>query len=163
MKVIKAGRSQKGWSKKYKCTGAGNDSGGCRAMLSGGCHAMLLVEQDDLFETMSSHYDGSTDYYTTFQCSQCGVLTDIKDAPNFTLPSHSQWKKMHNQEKRPLKIELSKEDIGKIIAGECVNRQIVSQKLDNAPLMDLEIVAEGVELRKDFSEIVDEAIEPKNS
>jgi hypothetical protein len=73
MKVIKKGRPQKGWSKKYKCTGSGNGGGGCGAV--------LLVEEGDLFETSSGHYDGSTDYYTTFQCIECGVKTDIKDCP----------------------------------------------------------------------------------
>lgn len=71
MKVLKPGRPQKGWSTKSKCTGAGNGNGGCGAE--------LLVEEDDLFQTSSSHYDGSTDYYVTFKCPSCGVLTDIKN------------------------------------------------------------------------------------
>ena len=72
MKVVKKGRPQKGWAKEFECTGQGNGGGGCGAM--------LLVEAGDLFETCSGHYDGSTDYYTTFQCCECGVNTDIKDS-----------------------------------------------------------------------------------
>lgn len=71
MKIIKAGRPQKGWSKELTCTGAGNGNGGCGAV--------LLVEQDDVFGTSSHHYDGSSEYYNTFKCVSCGVWTDIKD------------------------------------------------------------------------------------
>lgn len=71
MKIIKAGRPQKGWSKEFTCTGAGNGMGGCGAV--------LLVEQDDVFGTESHHYDGSSEYYKTFKCASCGVWTDIKD------------------------------------------------------------------------------------
>jgi hypothetical protein len=71
MKIIKAGRPQKGWSKEFTCTGAGNGMGGCGAV--------LLVEQDDVFRTASHHYDGSSEYYNTFKCASCGVLTDIKE------------------------------------------------------------------------------------
>lgn len=71
MKIIKAGRPQKGWSKEFTCTGAGNGNGGCGAV--------LLVEQDDVFGTASHHYDGSSEYYNTFKCAACGVCPDIKD------------------------------------------------------------------------------------
>ncbi len=68
MRVIKEGRPQKGWATEATCTGAGNGKGGCGAT--------LLVEQADLFSTSSSCRD-ETDYFTTFQCPSCGVLTDI--------------------------------------------------------------------------------------
>lgn len=71
MKVLEKGRAQKGWAKVYICTGKGNKGGGCGAK--------LLVEQGDLFKTCSSHYDGSTDYYVTFECIECKVFTDIED------------------------------------------------------------------------------------
>jgi len=74
MRVLKKGRAQKGWSTETKCTGAGNGDGGCGAK--------LLVEEGDLFQTSSSHYDGSTDYYVTFKCAACGVLTDLDNYPN---------------------------------------------------------------------------------
>jgi len=77
MKIITPGREQKGWSKKLKCTGSGNGDGGCGAM--------LLVEQDDVFTTESHHYDGSSESYNTFKCGACGVLTDIGYVP-FTPP-----------------------------------------------------------------------------
>lgn len=76
MKVIKPGREQKGWAKEFTCTGGGNGGGGCGAV--------LLVEQDDVFRTESHHYDGSSDYYNTFKCAQCGVLTDIKESLPFS-------------------------------------------------------------------------------
>jgi hypothetical protein len=75
VKVIKKGRAQKGWAKEFTCTGRGNGDGGCGAL--------LLVEQADVFQTSSSHYDGSTDYYNTFKCV-CGVLTDIVGSIPFT-------------------------------------------------------------------------------
>lgn len=69
MKVLKPGREQQGWAREEICTGKGNGNGGCGAV--------LLVEEGDLFQTASHHYDGSSDYYTTFRCSACRVLTDI--------------------------------------------------------------------------------------
>lgn len=71
MKTIKKGRKQKGWAKEYTCTGAGNGNGGCSAV--------LLVEEADFFKTSRSFYDGSTDYFVTFECQECGVWTDVKD------------------------------------------------------------------------------------
>lgn len=82
MKVIKKGSGAKGWSKRFKCTGNGNGGGGCGAT--------LLVEHGDLMTTGSHHYDGSSDYYTSFYCSECGVMTDIENydgpAPTKTGP-----------------------------------------------------------------------------
>ncbi len=71
MKILKPGRSQKGWTKEFTCTGGGNGGGGCGAL--------LLVGQDDIFRTSSSHYDGSTDHYQTFKCPACYVWTDITE------------------------------------------------------------------------------------
>lgn len=73
MKVIKKGRPQKGWAKEYVCSGLGNGGGGCGAV--------LLVEEGDLFRTSHTSFDGSTEHFVTFQCCECGVRTDIKDAP----------------------------------------------------------------------------------
>ena len=70
MKIIKKGRQQDGWSKEFVCTGKGNGDGGCGAK--------LLVSETDLYETVSGHYDGSTDYFTTFACPACGVETDVE-------------------------------------------------------------------------------------
>ena len=69
MKVIKKGNGAKGWSKKLECTGSGNKGGGCTAI--------LLVTEHDLFQTGKHYHDGSSDYYITFKCSECGVLTDV--------------------------------------------------------------------------------------
>lgn len=73
MKIIKPGRDQVGWAREYKCTGAGNGGGGCGAI--------LLVEEKDLYQTSRSDYTGDTDYYVTFSCCSCGVETDIDDYP----------------------------------------------------------------------------------
>lgn len=82
MKVIKPGNGLKGWSKKLKCTGVGNNGYGCQAL--------LLVEQQDLFRT-ASHCRDETDYYITFKCPECGTLTDVapKDCSlsAYSLPS----------------------------------------------------------------------------
>jgi len=69
MKVLKPGREQKGWSVEVTCTGKGNGDGGCGAV--------LLVEEDDIYRTTSSHM-GETDHFETFKCSECGVETDFK-------------------------------------------------------------------------------------
>ena len=72
MKVLKKGREQKGWSIQHLCTGAGNGGGGCKAE--------LLVEIGDVFETEQNCLH-ETDYFTTFRCPQCGVLTDLESVP----------------------------------------------------------------------------------
>jgi len=68
MKVIKPGNPQKGWAKEFTCTGNGNQGGGC--------NAVLLVEQGDVFYTYSHALHETTEYHT-FQCPECGVRTDI--------------------------------------------------------------------------------------
>ena len=73
MKILKPGRKQKGWAREAKCTGSGNGDGGCGAT--------LLVEEGDLFRT-ESHCRDETDYYTTFKCPSCGVLTDLSNVPS---------------------------------------------------------------------------------
>lgn len=90
MKVMKKGRSQKGWAKEFRCTGAGNGGGGCGAL--------LLVELGDLFRTYSGA-GGEDEFFITFQCVECGVNTDIKqysaDAPPVyarNLPSFDAWR-----------------------------------------------------------------------
>ncbi len=87
MKVIKKGRPQKGWAKQYECTGAGNKGGGCGAV--------LLVEESDLFHTYRSIMGRDEEWYVTFKCCECSVLTDIKNAPFNAreLPSYTEWKK----------------------------------------------------------------------
>ena len=68
MKVVKKGRAQKGWAQEFTCTGKGNGNGGCGAV--------LLVEEGDLYQTCNSCM-GETEYYTTFKCACCGVETDV--------------------------------------------------------------------------------------
>lgn len=80
MQVIKKGRPQKGWAKKFECTGRGNGNGGCEAI--------LLVEQDDVFRTQSHALNETTDY-ATFRCVECGVWTDIPEPPFTPRPKRS--------------------------------------------------------------------------
>jgi hypothetical protein len=86
MKVIEKGREQKGWASEYRCTGLGNKGGGC--------NSLLLVEEADLFHTYRSIMGRDEEWYVTFQCSECEVLTDVKDSPFYgrQLPSFTNWK-----------------------------------------------------------------------
>ena len=84
MKTLRKGSGAKQWSQEVRYTGSGNGSGGCAAF--------LLVEERDLFMTKSSHYDGSTDYYTTFMCPECGCLTDLYNYAKPGLPTFQEWK-----------------------------------------------------------------------
>jgi hypothetical protein len=68
MKVIKSGDGKRTWGIEKACTGSGRNCG---------CNAILLIEEDDLFFTYSSHYDGGTETYITFRCPECGEETDI--------------------------------------------------------------------------------------
>ena len=68
MKVIKSG-SPHGWSAEFTCTGHGNGGGGCEAL--------LLVTEDDLYQTVHEDYGGGKTFYTTFTCMSCGVKTDV--------------------------------------------------------------------------------------
>lgn len=66
MKVLVKGRPQKGWAEEIPCTGTGNGGGGC--------NALLLVEEEDLFRMNHSGDRGST---LSFECPECGVVTDV--------------------------------------------------------------------------------------
>lgn len=77
MKVLKKGRAQKGWAGEFTCTGAGNGGGGCGAK--------LLVEEGDVYQTQNTDLTGSTDYYLTFKCPECGVETDLPSSVPGTL------------------------------------------------------------------------------
>lgn len=79
MQVLEKGRPQKGWTKEFVCTGAGNGGGGCGAK--------LLVEQNDVYQTHHYDYGGGHDVYNTFRCPECGVQTDIGNVP-FTPRKH---------------------------------------------------------------------------
>jgi len=88
MKVLEKGSGQKGWSVKTTCTGNGNGDGGCGAK--------LLVEQPDLFFTSRSDHGGGHETYTTFECVECGVLTDLPSNASpprgiYGLPSRGLW------------------------------------------------------------------------
>lgn len=92
MKVLKKGRPQKGWSAEIKCTGAGNDGGGCGAK--------LLVEQADLYKTYT-HCRDETDEHVTFKCCECGVETDLSrsQCPPYEIVDELPDKKRHRSRK----------------------------------------------------------------
>lgn len=71
MRVLKPGREQKGWATEIACSGEGNGGGGC--------NALLLVEQGDVFVTARSLRD-EMDTFNTFRCPCCNVWTDISKA-----------------------------------------------------------------------------------
>ena len=75
MKVLEHGNPNE-WEIEKKCTGAGNGGGGCGIR--------LLVNKDDIFITADYNFDADLEYYYTFKCPKCGVLTDI---PACSLPS----------------------------------------------------------------------------
>ncbi len=89
MKVIKKGRPQRGWAKQITCTGKGNGNGGCGAV--------LMVEEADLFHTYRSYMGRDEDWFVTFKCSECGVLSDVKGYPGRAqeLPHYNDWKLKH--------------------------------------------------------------------
>ena len=70
MKVLEKGTGQKGWASEFRCTGSGNGNGGC--------NALLLVEEDDLYQTYHHDHGGGKETFTTFRCPECGCQTDIK-------------------------------------------------------------------------------------
>lgn len=74
MKVIKPGRSPEGWSKELKCTGKGNGGGGCGAV--------LLVGEGDLYRTYEFEREGNGVSHVTFRCPQCRVQTDYDNVPS---------------------------------------------------------------------------------
>lgn len=73
MKVLKSGNGMKEWSKQVVCTGKGNGGGGCGAE--------LLIGLSDLFHTYASYMGREEEWFVTFACVECAVLTDVKGAP----------------------------------------------------------------------------------
>ena len=69
MKILE---KKEAWGIECICTGNGNGGGGCGSK--------LLVEENDIYVTSNSSYDGSTDYYYTFKCPVCNCETDINES-----------------------------------------------------------------------------------
>lgn len=83
MKVLKKGRPQTGRTFEITCTGSGNGDGGCGAL--------LLVGEGDLFQTSHTDMGGDTEYFTTFECPECRVLTDTKKFGRRPTLTHDEW------------------------------------------------------------------------
>jgi hypothetical protein len=73
MKVIKKGRPQRGWAKQITCTGKGHGRGGCGAV--------LLIEESDLFYGERWIMGREHDDWVYFVCSECGVSSDVNGYP----------------------------------------------------------------------------------
>ena len=69
MKILKKGTP---WSIECKCTGYGNGGGGCSSL--------LLIEDEDIYQTSSTDITGFTECYYTFKCPICGTETEIDKA-----------------------------------------------------------------------------------
>lgn len=94
MRVIEKGNPQTGWAKRFKCTGNGNGGGGCKAL--------LLVEEGDIFQTQRNALS-ETDYFNTFKCQECGVLTDLPETeflPFKPKLNHKQWEAKRLREQK---------------------------------------------------------------
>ena len=74
MKVIRRGRTQKGWAREEKCTGIGYGEGGCGAE--------LLVEEEDMYLHKYSDGEGGTESCISFKCCECGVWSEMKKVPS---------------------------------------------------------------------------------
>jgi len=91
MKIIKKGKFEKTWTKRYKCTGKGHGGGGCRAVLE--------LTSDDLF----LDYEYADSITIHFECPQCTSVTkiptnDVPDKFREMIPrDYKDWK--HNQER----------------------------------------------------------------
>ncbi len=96
MKVIEMGDGRKGWSKEYRCTGAGND-------IDGGCGALLLVEEGDLYYTWAFEREGYGEKFTTFRCPECNNQTDIKGVPSNVNIRSEETPKYNNSERPKMK------------------------------------------------------------
>lgn len=91
MKIIKPGRPQTGWSVEALCTGSGNGLGGCGAV--------LLVEQADVYKTQTHDIEGVVDTFNTFMCPACGVETDLQKTTRvpFDPPAKAAWQRVRDQ------------------------------------------------------------------
>lgn len=79
MKVLKPGRLQLGWAQDLSCS------------VAGGCGAVLLVEQSDLFyRPCSDDYDAGL----LFDCICCGMRNKLDKKTAETVP---QWHKLRTE------------------------------------------------------------------
>ena len=70
MDILKPGRDPKDWSLEVVCSGYGHNEGGCEAL--------LLVREEDLYQTEHSGYFDEIETGLTFTCCSCGRETDLR-------------------------------------------------------------------------------------
>lgn len=73
MKIVKPGRDQKGWAQEVSCS------------VAGGCAAVLLVEQADLFHPKTSE---DSDPRIGFECGACGMTNWLDQKTVNTVPNY---------------------------------------------------------------------------
>jgi hypothetical protein len=87
MKVLKAGKmGTDGWKIEHLCTGSGNGTTGCEALLE--------VEYADLryYKGVPGDSWGSKDSAVCFKCPVCKAVTDIKrDQYPFNMQNLKAW------------------------------------------------------------------------
>ena len=72
MKVIKKGKPTEPWSpQELECEGSYNSTG---------CGAILLVDEDDLFERILPHPNECDERVMSFRCPECGGTTDATNS-----------------------------------------------------------------------------------
>lgn len=71
MKILEPGRVAEKWTIQHRCTGWGNSTKGCNALLE--------LELDDLryFPAVPGDSWGSREAAVSFKCPCCGELTDL--------------------------------------------------------------------------------------
>jgi hypothetical protein len=74
MKIIKKGRKPGEWSKEFTCKGMGEETGR-------GCGAILLVEEEDVFQIYNPDYMRDYNPYAVFKCPECGIKTWCGQVP----------------------------------------------------------------------------------
>ncbi|MDP3725887.1 MAG: hypothetical protein Q8R36_01680 [bacterium] len=97
MQIIKKGRPQRGWSKNFKCTGAGNDGGGCGAV--------LLVSEYDIYPMYIGNGEGGSECLYTFCCQECGVETEITEGKR---PPEAKGKRPSEKARREMALKNKK-------------------------------------------------------
>jgi len=137
MKVLKKGTRQIEWKKEYTCTGKGNSGGACGAI--------LLISQDDIYQTIDS--DGYKGEIITFICPCCKTKTNITGVPaniRYALPTRQAFLRqkraeMKKREKKERDTVILTVDIIPVIG----NLEVLCIKRKKEPYTDKEVFVGG--------------------